>query len=91
MQRLELTAAKSKSDHSIARQNFECSTLRGSRQRMGVLPHGERTVHSVTFPVVTNRLGDGQNVRFGECTVQRRASMTARSKVDKLVGVCCVG
>ena len=54
---------------------------------MRVFAHLQRTVNALLSAVLTNGLGNGQNVRFGERAVQRGTAMTAGAKTDQLGGV----
>ena len=54
---------------------------------MRVLPHIERPVDSLLSPVVADRLGNRQDMRFGECAAQRRAAVPAGAEANQLVRV----
>ncbi len=45
----------------------------------------------MSLPVITNRLRNRKNVRFGERAVKRSAAMTAGAEADELVGVGYIG
>src|SRR5206468_9012318 len=46
--------------------------------------HEDRAADPGAPPVLTNGLGDRQNVRFGERAVKRAATMAAGAKADRL-------
>ena len=77
--------------HIVRGQHLESGALRGCRERVGVFPHVERTVGSLLSTVVADRLGDRQNVRFGECAVEGRAAVSAGAETDELVGILQIG
>ena len=53
-------------------------------QRVGVHPHEERTVDPVRLAIRANGLRDGQNVRFVEGALERRAAVPGRPERDAL-------
>ena len=53
----------------VGGQNLERGLLRGTRERVRILPHEERPGNSVGAAVIANRLRDRENVRFGEGAV----------------------
>src|SRR5262245_17510694 len=55
---------------------------------MCVLSHVERPIDALRMSILTNRLRDCEDMRFGKCSLQRRATMPARAEADELV---CVG
>ena len=73
--------------HAVGRQDLERRALRGRGNRVRILAHVERAIRAVSAPVVANGLRDGQNVRFGEGAAKRRASVSAGSEADHLVGI----
>src|SRR5262249_44888826 len=75
----------------VCRQGFERGALGRPRKRMRVLAHVERAIGSLGLPVVTDRLGDRENVSLGERSAQRRAAMPAGAKPDPLLGVLEIG
>ena len=54
---------------AVGREHFERGALRGRGQRVRVLAHLKRAIGAVAAAVIANRLGDGENVRLGECAV----------------------
>ena len=72
-------------------QNFQRGALRGRGQGVRVLAHVQRAVDAVAAAVIANGLRDGENVRLGECAVQRRAAMPAGAEADHLIRVVQIG
>ncbi len=66
----------------VRRQHFEGGTLRGPRQGVSILPHVEWAVCSMRSPVIADRLGYSEDVRFGEGAVQGRAAVSAGTEAD---------
>src|SRR3974390_1584570 len=58
---------------------------------MRVLPHIQRTVRSPRPPVIANCLCNREDVGFRECTLERRAAVSAGAEAHKLIGVLQVG
>ena len=52
--------------HFVGGQHLERGALGRPGHGMRVLTHVERAVGTTAAPVITNGLGDGQNMRFGE-------------------------
>src|SRR5262249_41597254 len=61
----------------VAGQHLERGALRRPGHRVGVLADVERTISGLVAPIIANRLGDSENVRLGERTVQRRTPVPA--------------
>src|SRR5215469_20485 len=68
--------------HAIASQHLECCALSQFGEGVCVFPQINRTLHSMASPVVTDCQGDGEDVRLGESTIQRRSPMPARAESD---------
>ena len=54
---------------AIGRQDLQRGALGRTGQRVRVLAHVERAIRALAAPIVADRLGDGQDVRLGECAV----------------------
>ena len=50
-------------------ENFQRRTLRRRGQGVRVLPHVQGARSTLRLAVIADRLGNGENVRFGECPV----------------------
>src|SRR5262245_64545730 len=59
--------------HLIGGQHLERGALRRPGHRVGVFANIQWSVGPLAAPVLANRLGDSQNVRFGDRAVQWRA------------------
>src|SRR5262249_62000628 len=69
----------------VGGQHLERGTLGGPGHRVGVFADIERTVGALATPVVADSLRDGQDMRLGERTVQRRATVPAGAEAHQLV------
>src|SRR5271157_3883730 len=58
---------------------------------MGIFSHEEGTILAQATSIVTDCLGDGQDVCLGEGSVQRCATVSARAEADELIGVAQIG
>src|SRR5271166_303790 len=76
--------------HVIRREHGERRMLCRPGHGMSVFPHIERAVGSLPSPVVADRLGNREDVRFGEGAVEGRATMAACTEDDHLVGIAQV-
>jgi hypothetical protein len=56
----------------------------GSESACGIPAEIQRATDLVRAAIVADRLGDGEHVRFGERTAQRRSAMAARAEADAL-------
>jgi len=54
---------------------------------MGVFAQEQRPVDSLNGAVLADRLRDGENVRFGERAIGRRAAVPTGAEADKLLRV----
>ncbi len=77
--------------HVVCRQHFEGGALRGPRDGVRVFPQIEWAVGSLLSPVVADRLGNSQDVRFGKCCMQGRTPVSTGAKADQLTGIMQVG
>jgi hypothetical protein len=77
--------------HLVGRQGFECRILGRPGKRMRVLPHIERTINTVSAPVVADRLSDGEDMGFAKGPAKRRAAVPAGAEGDALFGVVGIG
>src|SRR5262249_19872609 len=68
----------------VGGQHLERGTLRRPGHRVGVLADVERTISGLVAPIIANRLGDSENVRLGERTVQRRTPVPAGAEAHQL-------
>src|SRR5208283_627755 len=68
-------------------QHLKRCALCGPGNRMSVFSHVERTIRSLLPPVLANCLGNREYVRFGESSMQRRATVPARAEADELGGI----
>ena len=87
----EAVVALDHSFHDIRREHLERGALRGRGERVGVLAQVERPVDALLAPVVADRLGDREDVRFRERAPQRRAAVAAGAEAHTLRGVLEVG
>ena len=53
---------------------------------MGILADEDRPIGLLSLAVLADGLGDRQDMGFGECGVERRATMAAGPEADKLAG-----
>src|SRR4051812_19108024 len=58
---------------------------------MGVLAHVERPIGALAAPIITNGLGNGQNMALVERAVQGSAAVAAGAKAHQLVDIARVG
>ena len=58
---------------------------------MRVLAHEERPADFVRAAIFANRLGDREDMRFGEGVVQARAAMAARAEAHELIRIGEIG
>ena len=72
-------------------QDLQRRALSRPGNGMCVLAHEERTAGAVRLPVVADRLGDGEDVGFGERPMQRRAAMATGAEPDQLVRIREIG
>jgi hypothetical protein len=73
--------------YAVRRQHLERGALGGSGERVRVLAQIERAVDALLAPVVADRLGDREDVRFSERARERRAAVAARAEADALGGI----
>src|SRR5208282_1880130 len=66
---------------------FESRALRGPGERVRVLAHEEWSIDTQRPPVVADRLGDRQDVRFRERAIQRAAAVATGAKNDELLRI----
>src|SRR5262245_22808920 len=76
---------------TVGRQDFQRRVFCRTRQGMSVLAQIKRPVDAPTGPVIANRLCDGEDVRLGERSAQRRATVTAGPENNPLSGVAHIG
>ncbi len=72
---------------AIGGQHLQRGALCWSGECVRVLAHVQRAIRALFVPVVANGLRDGQDVRFGECAVERRTPMSAGAEADTLARV----
>ena len=58
---------------------------------MGILAEKERPGDTSPGAVLTNCLGDGEDVCFSECALERRSAVTARPEADPLGRIFGIG
>ena len=75
---------------AVGRQYLERRALGRGRHGVGVLAHEKGTIGSLAASVLTDRLGDGQNVRLGECVLLGRPAMAAGAEMNQLLWVACI-
>ena len=68
----------------VGGEHLERGALRRRGEGVRVLPEVERAVDAALAPVLTDRLGDGQDVCFSEGAVERGAAMPAGAEGDLL-------
>src|SRR5580692_9343440 len=69
----------------VCSQHFKCSALGRFRHPVRVFAHKEWAIRALAAPVLTDRLRDGENMRFGERTSERRASVSAGAEDNHLI------
>jgi hypothetical protein len=81
-------------DHDVdlvRREHLQRAAERRLREGVRVDAEEDGAVDLLLAPVLTDRLRDGEDVRFGEHRVQRRAAMTGCAEGDPLLGLVRVG
>ena len=58
---------------------------------MGVLSQEQGAIDPLRLPIVADRLGDGEDVRLGECSIAGRATVAAGAEGNALARVAHVG
>ncbi len=69
---------------AVCSQHLQRRPVCRLRERMRVPAEIQRAADVVGAAIVADRLGDGEDVRFGERAAQRRAAMAARAEPDPL-------
>src|SRR5215472_5269911 len=69
---------------AVCSQYFESRALGSTGNCMCIFPHEEGAIDSIRAAVLTDRLSDRENMRFGECRKKRGAAVAARSELDAL-------
>ena len=68
----------------VRREHLQCRNERGLGQSVGIHADEKRAGDAALFPVLTNRLTDGQNVSLVETAARRAAAMTGSAKGNAL-------
>ena len=71
----------------ISREHFERDAFSGPGKRMGVLAHEQRSGDPLVASVIADGLCNGEDVRFGERSVQACTAMAAGAEADELIRV----
>ncbi len=87
----ELTAGGDHGLHAIGRQHFQGAVQRRLRQGMGIGPDKQRAADALGYPVITDRLADGQHMPAIEAALQGTAAMPGRAERDTLGGLGWIG
>ncbi len=73
--------------HAVARQNFERGLFGPARSRVCVLAHHDGAGESLLAPVLAHRLGDREDVAFGETAVEGCAPVATGAEGHAFGGV----
>ena len=75
---------------AVGRQYLERRALGRGGDGVGVLTHEKRAADPLAGPVVTDRLGDGQDMGLGEGALLGSTAMAAGAEMDQLLRVALV-
>ncbi len=69
---------------AVGGQHFQSGALSGTGSSMRILAHEQRAIDTLVSSIFAEGLGNGEDVRLGECAVERRAAMATGAKTDEL-------